>query len=927
MPSTDEVDRAVELLRQSANYQYFFDQLRAAEWVEPLHGRGFFRHPPAPIREGDYVRFPIWVESRYLARVAAEAPELVARILRELPPTENTRVHEDVVEAARQLPAPLAASLTQQVIPYLESPYHFLLPEKVKELAIHLARGGELTASIALARALLEPSLPEPRTVGDWELPADPRPRFQHPEYEEVLTETLSAIRDADPTAAYRLAGDLLDAALAGKNSGSDRSEDFSYIWRPAIEDSPRNSRHPDLRDDLVRAVRELAAGLSPDPAIVEDLERRDWPVFRRIALHVLRLHLDDLIHAARERIADEARLIEPEQYHEFVLLLRDVMSLSSNEEREALLDRVIAAHRQNGERDAEEQRRRDYGLARTLAALEATLPPRGHELLQQLRTDLELGPDALAAPDYLTADRGGVWVGPTSPLAPGDILGMPDSEVLQYLLTWSAPDDWRAPSAEGLGRSLQEAVKQEPRRFAALAGGFIELDPTYVRSLIQGLRDAAKDGASFEWRAPLELGLWVLDQADEQPADEGDRDRDPNWSWTRRALADLMTEALAIRESSVPFSERDTVWAVLSQLVEDPDPTPDHEEQYGGSNMDPVTLAINTVRGEAMHGLVRYMLWIRHALGETAMRGLEDVPEAREVLDRHLDPDLDPSVAVRSAYGQYFPWLHLVDPAWATSRIGVIFPPEDSARAWFDAAWGAYIVFTQPFDKMAEVLRGVYAEAVERLPLEAGSEGSRQDPHSHLAEHLAVFIARGVLAADDPVVRRFFELASPDLRGHVHQFLGRSFRMAQGPEPAVRRSMALWDARLAATAGASGGDTKELEAFGWWFAAGSVDPYWRVTNLREVLRRTSGRIDYASLVLEELAGLAEQFPAQSLEAVQSIVRGAEEGWEVIAGREHIRAVLAAGLRNPATRERAESLTHELGARGYTEFRSVLDQT
>ena len=45
--------------------------------------------------------------------------------------------------------------------------------------------------------------------------------------------------------------------------------------------------------------------------------------------------------------------------------------------------------------------------------------------------------------------------------------------------------------------------------------------------------------------------------------------------------------------------------------LTNDPEPTPEYEEKYGGSNMDPAHIAINTTRGEAMHAVVYYGCWV----------------------------------------------------------------------------------------------------------------------------------------------------------------------------------------------------------------------------------------------------------------------------------------------------------------------------
>src|SRR5690606_12296365 len=115
----------------------------------------------------------------------------------------NTRVHEDIAEAALRMPPGVAASLAPRIATFLDNRHHFLLPEKVRDLVIHLARGGELPVAIELAKALLTPIWPEPRTYGDITLPSDPRPRFTHPEYGDVLTDVLSATSAIDVSASY----------------------------------------------------------------------------------------------------------------------------------------------------------------------------------------------------------------------------------------------------------------------------------------------------------------------------------------------------------------------------------------------------------------------------------------------------------------------------------------------------------------------------------------------------------------------------------------------------------------------------------------------------------------------------------------------------------------------------------------------------
>jgi hypothetical protein len=923
MPSEADVQGALELLRQSANYQYFFDKLNSADWIAPLADHGFFKHPPPPIRDGTTIRFPFWVESRFLARMAAEAPDLVASVIAAIPETENTRVHEDIVEAACGMPARLAATLTDSIQRFIDDNYQYLLPEKVIELIVHLAGGGELAAAVRLADALLRPRYQESQVIDGDMLRVDPRPKFGHPEYGDVLHRVLSAIGAASPEAAYRLATDLLEKVLSGSDSSIDRSADYSYIWRPTIEDGSRLRRHADMRDDLITAVRDAANdGPINVRAVVDDLESRQWPLFQRLALHTLTVRASAVADLVLARARQVDRLEDPAQRYEYTRLLREALSLADDGEREELLNLVLGAEDQGDTASADDKVRRNYQLARTLAALGVALPARGRERLDHLVVELGVTSQELDA-----SDRPGAvatsFVGPTSPRTATDLAQMPDTQLLEFLSSWAPSGEWAAPSPEGLGRALQETVKQNPSRFADIAEEFVNVEPTYVRSLLRGIHDALKEGESFGWPPVLRLGAWVLAQPD-PPHDGRDRDRDPDWSWTRGTIADLLDAGLRDKQHPIPFDLREAVWAQLAQLLEDLDPTPQHEAQYGGSNMDPVTLAINTVRGRAMHATVQYALWVRRHLGDTAT--FNAMSEVRTALDQHLDVELDPSLAVRSAYGQFFPWLHFIDPDWAESRVETIFPLEPDGAAWFEAAWDAFIVFTPPYESMGAVLADVYVAAVERL---SAVDPSRRlhhhhDPDLHLAEHLAVFVVRGVLPGEHKLVRRFFASAPPELRGHVHQFLGNAFSSEDPPREVIERGMALWEARFEMMRSNPLENLAELKSFGAWFEGGGARPEWRLRQLLDVLRLTGGRIDHAWRVLDTLEGLADPFPSEALTAVRLLSRPIDETWEIHAGRDHIERILTIGLSNRGTRALAESLANELGARGYPEFRSIL---
>ena len=102
--------RAVDLIKNRSEYEYFFSRLSSSEWIVPLGNEGFFTSPPDPIADGDYARVPVWPESQYLARVAGDSPELVRDVILRAPTTKNFRVLEDFVDAALKMPPEISIS-------------------------------------------------------------------------------------------------------------------------------------------------------------------------------------------------------------------------------------------------------------------------------------------------------------------------------------------------------------------------------------------------------------------------------------------------------------------------------------------------------------------------------------------------------------------------------------------------------------------------------------------------------------------------------------------------------------------------------------------------------------------------------------------------------------------------------------------------
>lgn len=777
---------------------------------------------------------------------------------------------------------------------------------------------------------------------------ADVRARLSTWDYRRILTEYFPAVVTAAGLHAFALLCDRLDEAIhiaRGESKGGSQ-EDASFIWRSAIEHDPRGDFRG-IENALVSAIRDATEQLlASDPGmikgIVRTLEEHRWPIFQRLALYVLSRHPTAAPELVARYLADRELFDNARVQHEYALLARSGFAQLSDDEKEAILSwaaeapdvESLAARFEQGTGAAptaeETERLVEQWQLRRLEFFRSGLPEewqtRYDELIQQV------GPP----PDPAQVWRSeGVWVGPTSPVSAKNLLAMSPEEMLQFLKTWRPSGDLFDHSLEGLGGTLTEAVASEPERIATDAERFREVPPALGQALLRGLEEALKRGREFRWAEVLTFCQWIV----EQPRSSLDVDtghRGFNWGDVRKNTADLILAGVEADVGAPPLEARAQLWSILEALAEDPEPTPGYEAKYGGTNMTPAELSLNTTRARAIHAVIRYAVWVRRqsdeATRETASPP-EIPPEVRDVLDRHLDPGHDPSTAVRAVYGWSFPVLLWLDPAWAAGSISRIFPADGESDHLWDAAWDAYVAFNRLFPTVFVALRAEYDRAIGHLDVEPrGLRPARQDPDERLADHLMTLFWHGRLGFGEPdrLLERFYQHAPAAVRSHALDFLGRS--LDELPEESSEevlphlRDLLEWRIAAAGDETVPGSVSKELEAFGSWFISGKFDDTWAIARLEEVLK-LSGAIEPDWQVVERLAALSPELPAAAVECLGLMIDGDRQGWHIGMWKEGIRSILSAAIQSTdrAAREASRALINRLGARGFLEFRDLLE--
>lgn len=947
--------------RLAANYEYFFDRLSSPAWIAPLVAEGFFKEPPEPLTEGDSTSFPFWPESRYLARVARLAPELVLQTALQVPLGENIRVHEDLAQAALALPVPLACRWVRRELAWLRAQpvLFFMLPSHLADVVVHLAAGDKANDGLALFRELVRVQ-PDPRFEDHkgeslpWPLSPQPRPRSEEWQFEAALNRCVPALARVDlPGVAAVLRDALMEAIRLSARQGEDNGvKDYSAIWRPAIEDHPQNPGH-DLKESLLVALRDvLERWVAGKPAEIRRVEtllaKGNSQVFTRLMLHLLRRFPDADSRLLEESLTKAVWLQDVGVRHEYFLLSQEAYPRLPAEAQSAVL-RVIASgpdlqqYREGfQEREGrtpsneEEKEIRDYWEWCCLTPIATSLHGdwmSRHKVLEQ-----RFGPAAHPEFPYYSSSA---WVGSSGPLSTDEMREMTTERLVEFLRTWIPEKGLRQHTIEGLGRVFASVVTGDCERYSSAALQFRGVDPTYIRQFFTGLREGLKSGSSLAWSAIVNLGTWVV--ALPQEPENNSRpheDRDPGWGWARRELASLISAGLVEGPEEIPFHLRENVWSLLRPLTDDPDPSPTTESRDSDSiENDLLAHSHVCTRSEAMHALVRFALWVdRHFItskgeGTLPRRGFHHMPEAREQIEKHLKPCHDPALAIRAVFGEWLPELVRLDREWVSQNIKHFFPEEAGWSLQRDTTWAAYLAANDPRPETVGLLQRQYERAA-REKFIAPPRGHRTaDPRYRLSEHLMQMYWSGMIELDDPaeLLPAFYVNAPAGLKGRALEFVGRSLDASKGElDPEVKhRLMLMWDQRFAAhrNTGPTGDAVDELKYFGWWFASRKLDEVWVISRLVSTLS-VVGTLAPEFMVLTALAELAEAHPRPAVDALTLIVESDRKGWSMVASQGAITTILNSVLvcADSAAVADARRLVDLLGAKGHREFRHLLER-
>jgi hypothetical protein len=477
----------------------------------------------------------------------------------------------------------------------------------------------------------------------------------------------------------------------------------------------------------------------------------------------------------------------------------------------------------------------------------------------------------------------------------------------------------------------LQRDVQSRAALYAENAALFANeaLPFVYHAHLLNGLESALKEKTVFSLAPVIELCEFL---ASRQKDDFARQEFEPSLPAAKLAVVQFLGQLFKTKEPGAQDSVIERCGRLTVSLLAQPEPLPYDE---GGQGFDPATHSLNCVQGVAVHDLVGYAFyWDRkRGVGHRGASKPTMTPLVKDALTGQLAQSANPSLAVHSVFGWYFPQLMYLDTDWALQHKPDIFPSGDDKRAYWQAAWGAYISFANVYRETFRVLVPEYQRALQQLPATSHEKQTGRSDQQMASHILKAYLMQLIeLDSPDGLLSLYYESTDDETRSHGNFWLSQ-FLQAQKPSAeneAWKRIWALWQRRIGAAADSEDKPKFQMEISSFSRLLDNVP-----VELDVLAPTLSDMIDFQGhghyevlKIMEYIARNAGRHVRQAVGLLHKIVSNNLLPYLTEKNRQGIRDILeqAKSSDDGQVRQQAVEIINILGELGEYEWRSLLDE-
>lgn len=327
--------------------------------------------------------------------------------------------------------------------------------------------------------------------------------------------------------------------------------------------------------------------------------------------------------------------------------------------------------------------------------------------------------------PERSSSFEGGIITHKSS-ITKEEFLQNPIDEIIHSLVNFKDVDLQGSfegkPDKEGLANALQEAVKENPKKFTDELPKFKSVNYYYLYYIIRGLKGAWNTEKPLEWGAICNFILEYLNRDKNLIIKEATEGQDGNTSegrylWIVEAVVELISDGSKADARAFAPEYFDKVEQIFDLII----PLLKGEEHPTNSSMGIVNYTLNTTLGRTIMAYITFSLRVARA----TQKRKDDW--GKEKFGRFLLIGVEGFVW----FGFYLPQMKYLDSDYTVEKIKD-FAEKDSNDSGWQMFMEGYLTGAQIYDDLYKLMRKNYEKAIQSTVL----KGRVDD---RLVEHVCV--------------------------------------------------------------------------------------------------------------------------------------------------------------------------------------------
>lgn len=450
-------------------------------------------------------------------------------------------------------------------------------------------------------------------------------------------------------------------------------NDNWSSIWRSAIEDHEQNRSHDDVESVLLSAYRDCLSGLvGKDVTLAQSYIKaifgQEYQTLKRVAILIINHHFDHLQALTGE-------LLKPEYFtsnyrHEVWHFLKCRYHELSPEQQKAVIEIIEGIELLDDDGIVEEVPTA-YKRSVWLSSIR-DLDVQAAELYQNYRKITQADPEHPDFSSYMSVG----FVSQESPIPLEELLSLDIIRLKDRIDSYKDPKRPLEPRLEGLVKAFKSVIKAKASEFYLHLNEFVTSDLAFVDSIVEAYSELWTEKRQLPWNAIWQTlfefceKLFALDCF---WADDADKEQTLYTAYRGSVVSSIcrmVEEGTKSDEHAFDPNLMPKAKEILLTILEK-----QRGEEFSESS-DSVTVAINSPRGRCIEALINHSLRACRLADKATNNHAAAWQEYQHIYDSELQRKDNNEYEFVTLVTLYLPNFLYMSRDWVLSNLPNIFDP-----------------------------------------------------------------------------------------------------------------------------------------------------------------------------------------------------------------------------------------------------------